>query len=89
MQLSANVECRERINAFILTLKIHWNQKVAIILRIFFSGAKGCAALYILSIVPEHIFRYVPESIAGAVSTSLLLRIRKICERIRLPESVR
>jgi hypothetical protein len=63
--LSATIDCGKGRKAFILTTKIPWNQKVAILLRVSFSGAVGSTAAYIHSIFADISFDMYPQSTAA------------------------
>src|SRR5580704_1797466 len=80
--LSATIDCGRRRATFILKSKIPWNQKVAIVLRVSFSGAKRCARICMKRPRQKYIFRSVSKTNRGHVSMPVLLRISEMCERI-------
>jgi|SRR6266481_3597840 hypothetical protein len=59
--LSTTINCGKGRKALILSSKIPWNQKVAILLRVSFSGAVESTSAYIKGVVANISFDMYPK----------------------------
>src|SRR5260370_40737568 len=71
--LSPTIDCGKGRKALILSSKIPWNQKVAILLSVSFSGAIRRRWCYIERHSTKRVLRYVPATNRGHVSSPDLL----------------